>query len=394
MHPSGRLRAVIDNRLNGNRVILCITGSIAAVECVKLSRELIRYGAEIIPVMTEAATRIISPEAIRFACGVQPITSLTGDVEHITIFRDDKKNMVLVAPATADVISKISLAIADDALTTVCLNALGLGLPMVISPAMGKSMLSNPFLVRNIERLRRQGVTVLPSLIEEGEAKLIDTTSIVENAARIFSDGILKGRHVLVVGGASEEPIDDVRVLSSRSSGRTAGEIATAAFEEKATVSVWCGRVTELEPTFIKCTPFDSLMDIIERSKGKKFDIVIVPASLSDFIPPKSKGKISSSVRNLRIDMRPAPKFIDEIRERCRVLVAFKAELLDEKKLIASAVRRLNEAGLDLIVANNLSDVSRDSTKAYLITRKGTETYEGSKRGLAVTIVRAISKIK
>lgn len=393
MHPAQRLMSIVDNRLNSSRVILCISGSIAAIECVKLARQLIRHGAEVIPVMTEAATRIVTPEAIRFACGIGPITELTGDVEHLTVFSEPRKTVVLVAPATADVISKISVAIADDALTTVCLNALGLGVPLLISPAMGKSMLANPFLVRNMERLRRQGVMVLPTVIEEGEAKMIDSATIVEHVARLLSRGMLKGRQVLVVGGSSEEAIDDFRLVSSRSSGRTALEIASVAFEEKANVQFWCGRITAELPCFIKCTPFESVTGLIERLRGRKFDIVIVPASLADFIPPKTKGKISSSKGGFSLDMRPAPKFIEAVRGKCKVLVAFKAEVGEDSQIIARATKRLKETGADIIVANNISEVSADGTRAHIITKEGVETYKGGKRGLAEAIVGKIVSV-
>lgn len=392
MHPSARLKGARDSRLNGNRIILCVTGSIAAVETVKLARELIRHGAEVVPVMSAKAQRIVSPDALEFACGVRPVTELTGAVEHITLFGEGRKHMVLVAPATADAISKISMGIADDALTTVCLNALGLGVPMVIAPAMGRSMLNNPFLSRNMERLRRQGVAVLPSFIDEDEAKILDSTYIMETAARTFSAGLLKGRNVLVVGGASEEPIDDIRVISSRSSGRTAAEIASAAFEEKASVSVWCGRVTEEMPSYVRCSQFGSISGLISMAKGKKFDIVIVPASLSDFIPLRKKGKIPSGEGALSLDLEPAPKFIDSIRKRCNMLVAFKAGAGSEKELLEDARKRMRAGGIDIIVANNVADVSRDTTRAHIITASSVETVAGSKRELAVALVRAVAK--
>lgn len=391
MHPSLRLRGSKDNRLDGNRIILCVSGSIAAVETVKLARELLRHGAEVVPVMSQAALRIITSEALTFACGIEPVTELTGQVEHISIFSDEKRNLVLVAPATGDVISKIATGIADDALTTVCFNAIGMKVPVLMTPAMGNSMLANPFLVRNIERLRRQGVTVLPSLVEEGEAKMIDNTVIMENVTRVLSKGLLKGRNVLVIGGASEEPIDDVRLVSSRSTGTTAIEIATVAFEEKASVALWCGRVTKEEPPFIRCTPFESILDLMGKVKGKKFDIVIVPASLSDYIPPKARGKIPSSRGSLKLEMRPAPKLIETLRKRCRVVVGFKAELADDKKLIEKAKKRLKESGLDMIVANNLADVREETTRAHIITKRSVDLYEGSKRGLAEEIVERLA---
>lgn len=393
MHPSRRLKGSTDDRLKGSRIVYCISGSIAAVESVKISRELIRHGGEVIPVMTAAAARIVHPDALRFACGVDPIMELTGDVEHITVFGEELRNIVLVAPATADIISKISLGIADDAATTICLNALGSGVPVVISPAMGMSMMNNPFLVRNMERLRREGVTVLPSFVEENEAKILDATTIVEHVVRTISPGVLRGRHVLVVAGASEEPIDDVRLVSSRSSGRTAVEVATAAFEEKATVSVWCGRVTEHEPLFLNCSPFGSITGLLEKAKGKRFDIVVTPASLADYIPTKKKGKIPSTRESLTVEMHRAPKFIEEVRSRCKVLVAFKAEVGEDKDVIDSARKRLKEARLDIIIANNLSDVTRDRTRAHLITKDAVEHFEGTKRGLAEAIIGKIASM-
>ena len=386
MHPSGRLYGNKDRRLGGNRVLLCISGSIAATETVKLSRDLIRHGAEVIPLMTEAAARIIDKEAVHFACGTAPITSLSGEVEHISLFADDRLNAVVVAPATADVISKISLAIADDAVTTLCLNALGMNLPVIIAPSMSATMLNNPFLIENIERLRRQGVNVLPSIIAENEAKMLDSTFIVEEAARCFSRGTLRRRNVLVVGGAGEEPLDDVRLLTSRSTGRTAVEIATAAYEQKANVTMWCGRMEVELPTFLKISRFTTLSDLRTMIAGRKFDIVIVPASLPDFIPEKRRGKISSA-SDIELKLRRAPKFIEEVRNRCRVLVAFKAEIGIESATAGSGKRKLKAARLDMIIANSLEHVRENTTKAYILTAKSEEVFEGTKRELAEKIV-------
>ncbi len=386
MHPATRIFGNRDRRLGGNRVLLCISGSIAATETVKLSRELIRHGAEVVPLMTEAATRIISRDALRFACGVEPVTALTGEVEHISAFAKDRQNAVVVAPATADVLSKISHAIADDAVTTLCLNALGMNVPVIVAPSMSSTMMNNPFLKRNIESLRRQGVNVLPSIIAEDEAKLLDNAFIVEEVTRCFSTGTLRRRGVLVVGGAGEEQIDDVRIVTSRSTGRTAIEIATAAYEQKANVTLWCGRMDVEVPSYLKCTPFRTLSDLRAMIADRKFDIVIVPASLPDFIPERKKGKMPST-SDLQLRLKRAPKFIEEIREKCKVLVAFKADVGDEAAVVGSARKRLKEARLDMIVANNLAHVRDDTTRAHLITKETDELVEGTKRELAERIV-------
>lgn len=392
MHPADRIRGNRGNRFNSARIILCVTGSIAATETVKLARQLIRYGAEVVPVMTREAAEILNPAALHFASGRYPVLELTGDVEHISLLSTERC-AVIVAPATANVISKIANGIADDAVTTLCLNAVGMRIPVIVAPAMGASMLTNQFLEENMRRLRRHGIELLPSIMEEEEAKLLDANFITESALRSLSKGLLARRNVLVIGGASEEAIDDVRFISSRSSGATAVEIAIAAYEQRAVVTMWCGRMEVSVPPFIKNVRFRSVREAIELASGKKFDIVIVPASLSDFIPKKRKGKIASD-SDLSLELESAPKLLDALRDKCRVLVGFKAEVAGEKELLERARKRFEASRLDMIVANRLQDVSSSTTKAFIITKQGEEPYEGEKRGLAERIIELVAGLK
>jgi phosphopantothenoylcysteine decarboxylase/phosphopantothenate--cysteine ligase len=392
MHPSERIFGSKDRRLGGNTILLCVTGSIAATETVKLARELIRHGARVVPFMTDAALRIICADALQFACGNEPITTLTGAVEHISAVSGERV-AVIVAPATADVIGKISHGLADDAVTSLCLNALGSGVPMIIAPSMGAPMMDNPFVKMNMERLRRQGVNVLPAVVAENEAKLLDANTILVEATRCFSPGLLKRRNVLVVGGAGEEPFDDVRFITSRSSGRTAVEIATCAYEQKANVMLWYGRMDVEIPSFIKSRAFRTLSDLSANISGRKFDIVIVPASLPDFVPEKRSGKIPST-SELSLRMRRAPKFVDEVRDRCRVLVAFKAELGDDGKVIETARQRMKKGGFDAIVANSLDQVAAEKTRAHIITADEVLTVSGTKRELAEALISRIAHLR
>lgn len=373
-------------------MVLCVTGSIAAVETVRLARLLVRQGAEVIPVMTREAEQIISADALQFATGKAPVTRLTGLVEHISLLRREKCGVVIF-PATANVLSKLSLGIADDAVTTLCLNALGMRIPLIVAPAMGAAMLSNPLLARNMERLGREGVEILPSIMEEEEAKVQKPEFVVETVIRHLSERVLARRHVLVIGGASEEQLDDVRFISSSSSGATAVEIATAAYEQGANVTMWCGRMEVEVPPFVSCKRFRSVAEILELSKGKRFDIVVVPASLSDFTVKKKKGKISSSSPPV-LELESAPRILEQMRKKSRVLVGFKAEIADDAVLIQRARDRMESLSLDAIVANNLNDVTRDSTRAYIITPEGEELYQGGKRGLAQKIVEQLARMK
>jgi len=393
MHPASRIEGNRGSELKGTRVILIVSGSIAAVETVKLAREMIRHGAEVIPVMTEAALGIISPEALKFASGKEPVLRLSGMVEHITLFADGMKNVVVVAPATADIISKVANGLADDAASTICLNALGLGVPMIFAPSMGASMLGNPFLGANSERLRRQGVELLPSLMAEEEAKLLDISYLVASVSRSVSEGILKRRNVLVVGGAGEEPLDDVRFISSRSTGITAVELASVAFEQKAAVSMWCGRMEVSAPPFAKTRGFRTVGDLMRLAEGRKFDIVAVPAALPDFAPKKKEGKISST-HDTEIQLKVLPKFLEHMRDRSRFLIGFKAESGDEKRVVENARRRLAELHLDMIVANNVQNVQRLTTRAHILLSSGKHVeVVGSKRELAERIFAEVAQM-
>ncbi|MEM3851573.1 MAG: bifunctional phosphopantothenoylcysteine decarboxylase/phosphopantothenate--cysteine ligase CoaBC [Methanomassiliicoccales archaeon] len=392
MHPADRIAGTTGQQLSGKRVLLCVTGSIAAVESIRLARLLRRHGAEVIPLMSEAATHIISPEALHFATGVETVTALTGAVEHISLLREEDCT-VLVAPATANIVSKIACGLADDAVSTLCLNALGMKVPIIIAPAMGESMIRNPFLAANTQKLARQGVQILPSIVEEREAKLLSPDFVLEAVIRTLSRGLLRRRHMLVIGGASEEAVDDVRFISSHSSGQTAVEIATVAYEQQATVEMWCGRMEIIPPPFLTVSNFRGVRELSSMIKKRKYDIVAVPASLSDFLPRKKEGKIPSSAPPV-IETSRAPKIVEQLRPRSKVLIGFKAEVTDDKTLVERAEKRMREVEMDMVVANNPLHVSRERTSAFIVTAAGKEKYEGTKRGLADRIIELAAGLK
>ncbi|MCK5251897.1 MAG: bifunctional phosphopantothenoylcysteine decarboxylase/phosphopantothenate--cysteine ligase CoaBC, partial [Thermoplasmata archaeon] len=238
------MRGTRSSRLQGRTIVLGITGSIAAVECVHLARELARHGARVIAAMTDAATRIVHPDALWFATGGPPILSLTGDVEHVRWMGegDDRADLLLIAPATANTIGKVALAIDDTPVTTFATTALGTGVPVVVAPAMHGTMWQHEGVLRNIERLREMGVDIVQPREEEMKAKLAYVDTIVAHCVRALSgDGPLRGRKVLVVAGSTEEPIDRVRLISNRSSGGLGVALAEEAFTRGADVTLLLG---------------------------------------------------------------------------------------------------------------------------------------------------------
>ncbi|MCJ7561668.1 MAG: DNA/pantothenate metabolism flavoprotein, partial [Thermoplasmata archaeon] len=163
MHPADHLRGTKSDKLKGRKIVLGLTGSIAAVESIRLCRELIRHGAEVHVVMSPDARTIVHPYALEFASGRPAITEIDGGVQHVALCGDvpDKAELLLIAPATANTISKIACGIDDTPVTTFAATALGTGIQVVVVPAMHGSMIKNKAVIENISKLKEMGVLVL-----------------------------------------------------------------------------------------------------------------------------------------------------------------------------------------------------------------------------------------
>ena len=217
--------------LAGKEIVIGVTGSIAAVETVRLIHALRRKGAVVQPVMSTAAQGIIHPDALTYASGRQTITRLSGMVEHVTYCGDGgSASLLLIAPCTANTIGKIACGIDDTPVATFATTALGSGMPVLVVPAMHHSMYRHPAVTRNIKTLESWGVGFAGPRIGEGKAKIADSDEIVLRCERAILGRPLAGKKVLVTSGACREPVDDVRVLTTRSSGRMGRELALEAF--------------------------------------------------------------------------------------------------------------------------------------------------------------------
>ncbi len=397
MHPSNEIRGTKDSALSGKRIVLGVTGSIAAVETVKLARELIRRGAEVYPVMTQAATRIIHPDSLYFATGHRTMTELTGAVEHVQLCGDVEghADLLLIAPSTANTISKIACGIDDTPVTTFATTAMGTGIPIMIVPAMHATMYGNQAVIRNVERLKRLGVEFVGPRFEEKKAKMADTDEIVSRVVRRIGKGDMRGKKILVIAGATGESIDEMRVVTNRSTGWTGVEIALEAFERGADVDLWLGRNRVHVPAWINTGGFSTVTSLLKKVEESMMDYhaVIVPAAISDYIPERQEGKIPSGMPELIVRFKPAEKVIEHIRRRFDgILVAFKLETVeDTEELIRRAEKRASQYRIDLMVANRLSDVGRKKTRAYLIKENEVKGFEGTKRELAREILDIIS---
>jgi phosphopantothenoylcysteine decarboxylase/phosphopantothenate--cysteine ligase len=396
VHPSERILGASSRLLAGKTVVLGVTGSIAAVRSVELARELLRHGARVVPVMTREATRIVHPNALEFATGVEPIVELSGAVEHVQLMGSDAggADLLLVAPCTANTLSKMAHGI-DDSPVTTFFSTGALRIPTLVAPAMHETMQAHPFLVENEQRLRRAGVRFVEPTVAEGKAKLAEPETIVEHVLRLLGPRSLEGKRVLVIAGATQEPIDDMRVVSNRSSGATGVALAREAWRAGADAELWAAHVEVALPDHVPTKRFGSVEDLLALApQAKGFDAVLVPAALSDYAPEPREGKVPSDRGDLTLRLKALPKALDELRKHAAgVLVPFKAEArVTEVELVERARASLRKRGAPFVVANLLSEVSAERARVLLVDERSATPVEGTKDEVARAVVERLAR--
>lgn len=391
MHPTKEIYCTKSDKLKDRKIVLCTTGSIAVVETVKLIRELIRNGADVFVVMSKSAQKIIHPYALQFASGNDVITEITGAVEHVQFCGEvrNRADLLLIAPCTANTISKIINGIDDTTVTTFATTAFP-NIPIMIVPAMHGSMYRNTIILSNIKKLKALGVEFIEPIFEEGKAKIAGNQEIVEKVIRKIGNKDLHQKRILIISGSTFESIDDFRGITNKSTGNTGIELVRNAFERGAEVIFWYGYGSVKPPNFISSSSFENVADLENMIKERidDYDIIIVCAAISDFTIKKKKGKISSK-QKLNLNLKTTPKIIENIRKNSKsFLVGFKAECnISKKELIEKAHKRLKEVEMDLIVANDISKVTINKNHVFIINKKKKVIeIEGTKGEVAVKI--------
>jgi phosphopantothenoylcysteine decarboxylase / phosphopantothenate---cysteine ligase len=383
MHPSHVIRGRSSQLLAGRRIVIGVSGSIAAIELPKVIRELIRHGADVQAVMSPEASRLVTPEVLEFATGHPPITQLTGNVEHVTLLGPGpgRADLYLIAPATANTISKIAHGIDDTPVTSCASVALGGGVPTLLAPAMHSHMGLNPAVKENLEKLRAWGVGIVPSLSEEGEEKIATPEEIAAAVLHRLGSGPWAGLRVIVIGGAAREAIDAVRSVTNESSGTTAVALANQAYYRGAEVELWAGALQVPVPPWIPSVSWKGVDDLLALARRRRPELaataaVIVPAALSDFTLERQSGKISSREHeSLTLTLRRAPKVLPELRRLAPPparLVAFKLEAgLTPAELENDGRRLARETGADWVVANDVATMGAPETNALVLPPSG-----------------------
>lgn len=399
MHPADEIQGVKSSRLSEKKIILAVTGSIACVECVKLARELISHGADVIPVMTKAATQLISPDALWFATGNKPIVELSGKTEHVFFCGRVKKpaDLLLISPCTSNTISKIAHGIDDTPVTTFATTAIGSNIPVVIVPAMHVSMYDHRIIQENINKCKKIGINFIDPVLIGNKAKMADIDEIVANVIKKIGKKDLSNKKILIIGGSTTEKIDDVRVISNLSSGKTAVWLAKNCFFRNAQVTLWYGQSPEIVPGFIKTTRYscnNDILKLIKKTDLKKFDMIFICAAISDYIPKKTKGKISSEKEKIFLELHKAPKIISTLRKQApkSKIIAFKLED-NTKNLKKKAFDLLKQNNIDFVVGNIITSLKSDENEIWIINKKGNSYHKkGTKDFLTDYILDIIIK--
>lgn len=407
-HPSLGITATLGKSLKGKTIVLAVTGSVACVKSFELCRELMRRGTSVRVVMSKAALGLISEDMMEYSSGNKVITEITGKVEHVELFGENgSADLLLIAPATANTISKIAMGIDDTPVTTIATTAIGSKFPVIIAPAMHYSMYEHPIVKENLERLSAKGfIRIVQPMISEDKAKFAGIEHIVLDCERSLSRHALEGKRVIVVSGRSSVEIDAVRVITNKSSGKMGIEIAKEFYRQGADVCIIHNKSAGLHPSL----PFreieaDSYDDFFEKTltelggshaAGKDYDALVCPAALSDFRPERITEKIDSK-KKFSVRLHPNKKLLSAAREKFPKLfiVGFKAETFSGEKLLNSAKSLMKENNLQMVVANNVkkNPFGADSSEVLILARKKKMRVFGAKEVVAEKIVKEIAKI-
>lgn len=361
VHPSFDIVNSSGYELSGKKIVLCVAGSVAAYKAIELARLLMRHGAKVTCVASNAVTKLVQPDYFKWATGNEVITKLTGELEHIRLADYNQADLIVVYPATANTLGKLANGIDDTPVSTVLTVGFGSKIPILMCLAMHASMYDNAAVKKNIEFLKNKIEFLDPQIIE-GKAKVSEPEDVLEFVLRKFGySSILKNKKILITAGPTIEYIDPVRVITNQSSGRTGVLLASEFISAGSKVTFVYGPGIEKAPKgakVINVFTTKEMHDVVKKQLEKKFDVVILAAAASDYTPENpSKKKIKSKQNKLKISLKKVPKIIDEVKkyQKTAILVGFKAETnLSKKDLIKSAQKKLQESNADMIVANDI----------------------------------------
>ncbi len=385
------------------KIVLGITGSIAAYKACDIIREFKKKNNEVICIMTSAAKEFITPLTLA-TLSENPVyddifyfsKNYNSKIKHIDLSQDC--DLILVVPATANIIGKIASGIADDLLTATVMASKK---PVLFAPAMNKNMWENNIVKENVVKLKKFGYKFvgpkkgLLACGDYGDGHIEDTEKIVNEAISLLKKKSLKNKTVLILSGPTAEKIDDIRYITNASSGKTGFFLANEAKARGANVIFITGK-TDLIPDADICQKIESANDMFEMAKKyfKKSDIIISAAAVGDFTVEKIDGKIPRE-KNLNLKLKPTKDILGflGVNKKNKKIIGFSAEIGNNLKRAKEKIKRKN---LDFIVVNDVTKkdcgFGSDHNDIIILNKKGKVVFSGggTKEFLAEKILDCI----
>jgi phosphopantothenoylcysteine decarboxylase/phosphopantothenate--cysteine ligase len=367
--------------LTGKKILLGLTGGIAAYKVAELTRLLVKGGADVRVAMTEAATRFITPTTLQALSG-QPVWTDLWDARvsdamgHIELSRD--RELIVVAPASADFIAKLANGLADDLLSTLCVAR---RCPLLVAPAMNVEMWQNPATQRNVERLRADGIGLAgpasgdQACGEVGFGRMLEPAQIAAEIQAALQPRALAGKRVVVTAGPTEEPVDPVRVLTNRSSGKMGYAVARAAQEAGAEVTLISGPVSLATPAGVARVDVRTTEEMFEAVKRAvpRSDVFIAVAAVADYRPKSPSARKMKKVngRAVTLDLVETPDILAYVAamKNAPFCVGFAAESEDLER---NAMAKRERKKIPLLAANLAQDaLGADENRIKLYDERG-----------------------
>ncbi len=382
----------------GRHVVLGVSGGIACYKSCILARRLVEAGARVDVVLTEAAAEFVRPLTFEGLTGRPVLSSLWqpgGALSHVRLGQE--ADMIIVAPATAHLIARVAQGLADDVLTALLLART---VPLLLAPSMNDDMYAHPATQSNLEQLKTNGVVLvgpetgpLAERPSDRPGRMSEPETILAHAARLIRGGSFNGRRVVVTAGPTREPIDPVRVVSNRSSGKMGYRVAEVAWERGADVVLISGPTALAPPAGVTLRLIDSTRELeaAVRAELPRADVLVMAAAPADYRPTSpSERKRSRMEGALAIPMEPTEDILGSTRDQRKkgsVMVGFALETGDA---LAKGLSKLERKDLDLIVVNDALEpgagFEKDTNRVALLGR------DGSRRILPLQTKREVAE--
>jgi len=367
--------------LSNKTIVLGITGGIAAYKAAAIASQLTQAGAKVNVIMTKEAIQFISPVTFRAITGRPVVTEMFDlasefSIGHVSLAK--AADIVVIAPATANIIAKLAAGIADDML---CCTVLATKAPVLIAPAMETNMYNNPVTQDNLSKLKaRDFVIIAPATGwlasgKGGQGRLADINDIIGSIRHVLGrGGDLAGKHIVVTAGGTHEPIDPVRYISNRSSGKMGYALVEAARDRGAKVTLVTAPISLAEPVGVDVVKVGTAQEMRQAvvKVTPQADALIMAAAVSDYRPIKAaKDKIKKREAGLTLELECTPDILGSVKGNF-IKVGFAAE---SSNLVKNAKQKLQQKGLDFVVANDItasdSGFGADTNRVTIIDREG-----------------------